>query len=61
MLSDKSLSLSGSLISLDISDLFFKIDFDLRFVSSCGEASMESIDSDNLCVSVLLLPLNIEN
>lgn len=48
MLSANSLSLSGSVRTLEVSDLFFKIDFERRCDSRFGDESIESIDSDNL-------------
>lgn len=47
MVSDRSLSLSGSVDSFEVSDLFFKIDLDRRWDSKFGDASIESIDSDS--------------
>ncbi len=48
ILSARSRSLSGSVRIFDVSDLFFKIDFERRCDSRFGDESMESIDSDNL-------------
>lgn len=48
ILSAKSRSLSGSTRTLEASDLFFNIDFDLRCDSRFGDASIESIDNESL-------------
>lgn len=55
MLSARSLSLSGSMIALEDSDLFFRIDFDRRWVSTFGDVSIESCDRDTLSSVLAIL------
>lgn len=48
ILSASSRSLSGSPCTFEASDLFLRIDLERRCDSKFGDASIESIDSDNL-------------
>lgn len=53
--SDSSISLSGSVAILEESDLFFRIDFDRRCVSTFGDVSDESSEAAALSSN---LPVN---